>query len=204
MDCKKVNHTFIPNRLNTGSFICYSATLGNKQIIQMSTFTKHPIKCFKYMEEARNKLLHLVSVSISKHIHSRLTLAECLNHFGVFQRVFAFCSFSRRWRTYPYHENSFPDVADAVVDQTGCINELILLKGLRGVCAQCLDSYLHLFGKAGHDCREKQVRRVEGGGRTKERYESQVCHICKSSFRTGARLLIRKREEKEARWKHYY
>lgn len=76
------------------------------------------------------------------------------------------CSGDRpaKWRwTYPYHEDRFPDVTHAVVDQTRCINELVLLEGLRGVCAQCLDRDFHLFGKAGHHCklRRKESRQWE-------------------------------------------
>lgn len=59
-------------------------------------------------------------------------------------------------RTYPYHEDRFPDVTHAVVDQTGRINELVLLEGLWGVCAQRLDRHFHLFGKAGHHCKLRQ------------------------------------------------
>lgn len=63
-----------------------------------------------------------------------------------------------KWRsilTYPYHEDSFPDVPDTIVDQTGCIDEFILLKGLWWVCTQRLDCYFHLFGKTRHDFRKK-------------------------------------------------
>lgn len=63
---------------------------------------------------------------------------------------------AKRRKTYPYHEDRFPDVTHTVVDQTGRINELVLLEGLRGVCAQCLDRYFHLFGKAGHHCKLRQ------------------------------------------------
>lgn len=58
--------------LNTDSLIDYSATLGYKLFIQI---TKYPIKCFKYMEEGTNKLLHL-SWSALPNTYFCLTQAE--------------------------------------------------------------------------------------------------------------------------------
>lgn len=91
--------------------------------------------------------------------------------------------------TYPYHEDRFPDVTDAVVHQTGCINELILLKGLGGIRTQCLNSYLHLLSKTGHDCREETGKEAE---RRKKRQIGELCLLHFLGNRMNESLTIRK------------
>lgn len=126
----------------------------------MFKIKKKTIKYFEYTEEDGK----LVQFDFFFSNWQFKTLWHCRWALEVFQSISAslslLLSYRRQW-TYPYHEDGFPDVTDAIVDQTGCINELVLLKGLWGVHTQCLDSYFHLFSKSGHYCRKKEVMEVE-------------------------------------------
>lgn len=75
--------------------------------------------------------------------------------------------------TYPDHKNGFPDVTHAVVDQAGRVDELVLLEGLWGVCAQRLDGHLHLFSETGHDWKKGWREREGRGERVGERWKER-------------------------------
>lgn len=65
---------------------------------------------------------------------------------------------SPQWHeTYANHEDSFADVTNTIIYQTGGINKLILIHRLRWVSAQGLDSRFNLFCEAWHDWKENSM-----------------------------------------------
>lgn len=136
-----------------------SSTLGNEQTVQMFKIKKN--NQIFWIHRGRWEIGAIWFFFSNWQFK---TLWHCRWALEAFQSISAslslLLSYRRQW-TYPYHEDGFPDVTDAIVDQTGCINELVLLKGLWGVHTQCLDSYFHLFSKSGHYCRKKKVMEVE-------------------------------------------
>jgi len=60
--------------------------------------------------------------------------------------------------TYPVHEDSLPDVADTVIHETACINELILINTFGHVLGESVNCNLHLLRKVRHNWK-KQVHK---------------------------------------------
>ena len=66
--------------------------------------------------------------------------------------------------TYSDHKDSLADVANAIIHQTGCVNELVLVERLWRIWTQGLHRRLHLLGEPWHDWRRvrwKVGRRME-------------------------------------------
>lgn len=72
-------------------------------------------------------------------------LIQCVAFFFKPQLLFPRCL------TYPYHQNSFPDVTNSIINQAGGIYELVLFKWLWYIRTQRFNGNLNLFSKTWHN-----------------------------------------------------